>query len=48
MCMNKECPSRFKCYRFVAKGNPNWQSYADYKPKEGEDKCEDFWDVKDR
>ena len=42
MCMNTDCPSREKCYRFTAKANPYRQSYMDFKPEDGADKCEDF------
>lgn len=27
MCRYKKCPSSAKCYRFIAKPDPDWQSY---------------------
>jgi len=42
MCRNKSCPSRLKCYRFVAVPNDRRQSYAGFKPEDGENKCEHF------
>lgn len=45
MCLNKECPLRFNCYRFNARANEFRQSYADFKPDEN-GKCESFWDRK--
>lgn len=44
MCRNEECPSKSECYRFTATPEPLYQSYADFEPLEGEDKCEYFWD----
>lgn len=47
MCDNKECPSKEECFRFKAIPNPWRQSYAGYSVKEGEDKCDSFWQVKE-
>lgn len=45
MCGNQTCPSRKKCYRFMAIPS-TWQSYIaptwDKKTK----KCEYFWPIK--
>lgn len=46
MCLNKDCLLRMKCYRFTAMPTPDWQSYAEYKPVNGE--CDRFWDNKGR
>ena len=43
MCTNSFCLSKDYCYRFTAIPSKLWQSYADFNPKKGEDKCEDFW-----
>lgn len=42
MCANDSCPSRNECYRFRAIPNEHRQSYQQYSPKEGEDRCDDF------
>lgn len=45
MCTNKECPKRNKCYRYIAKSEPYFQAYCNFKPnKKGE--CEYFWERK--
>ena len=43
MCVNKTCPVRGKCYRYMAiPSSHNRQSYAMFKPDDtGE--CEAFW-----
>lgn len=45
-CANKNCKIKDKCYRFLAKADPLYQSYADFNnskvistPKE----CEYYW-----
>ncbi len=44
MCMNEECLSRNVCYRYKAERSvPQW--WFDFKPKDGEEKCEDFWPI---
>lgn len=40
-CSNIGCPSHQECWRFVCPGS-EYQAYADFKPQEGEDKCEYF------
>jgi len=45
-CVNEDCPSKEKCWRYVAPGS-EYQSYANFDPK-GEEKCEYFWDINDR
>lgn len=42
MCQNKSCPSRQDCYRFMAAPTPWYQSYMDFKPAPGADRCDDF------
>lgn len=42
-CANENCPSKMKCFRYTAKPNEYRQSYADFSPNEGEDRCEYFW-----
>jgi hypothetical protein len=33
MCKNYLCPLSEKCYRFTAKPDPMWQSYALFEPE---------------
>ena len=40
-CTNQECPSHLNCYRYTAQAGMH-QSYMEYKPKKGKDKCDDF------
>ena len=49
MCQNIECPSRGKCYRYLAFPD-EYQSYTDFKPKErfGMNMCNEFWNVSGR
>ena len=35
MCMNKVCPLKSNCYRYVAIPDKYWQSYADFKYNNG-------------
>lgn len=30
MCMSKDCPKKNECYRYIAKPDKYYQSYADY------------------
>jgi len=46
MCSKTTCPSKKLCYRFTATPTPKRQTYAEFKLKEGETKCEYFWDNK--
>jgi len=48
MCKNKECPSREKCYRYMAIPSDIWQSYADFKVPARRKKCADFMIIYDR
>lgn len=41
MCANQSCPSRYKCYRFMAKPS-GWQTYSDFIVKKGRVKCDSF------
>lgn len=44
MCQNG-CKSQTTCYRFMA--TPDiYQTFADFKPKEGEDKCDYYYKMK--
>lgn len=43
MCQNTKCLSHTKCYRFTATPNELWQSYAEFKPIDGEDRCSHYW-----
>ena len=45
MCRNEKCPLKDKCYRFLAKPDPRWQSYLS-PPIDGE-KCEHFINIKE-
>lgn len=45
MCNNSKCPSKDKCYRFRAIPNSR-QSYSEFKPEKGKDKCDAFWEIK--
>lgn len=47
MCDNKQCPLRFKCYRFTATPNPYRQSFGNFEYDEKKEKCEYFWDNKE-
>lgn len=44
MCKDNSCPSRKRCYRWMAVPAPI-QSYMDFKCPPNEDKCDDFWDM---
>jgi hypothetical protein len=41
MCIKKDCPSFYRCYRAQAKPNDIWQVYQEFDNGE-KDKCEDF------
>ena len=43
MCSNVLCPSKEYCYRYTAIANPRRQSYMEFAPEEGEDKCDHFY-----
>jgi hypothetical protein len=45
-CSNYHCPSHQQCWRYLAPGSER-QAYADFKPNEGEEKCEYFMDAKE-
>lgn len=48
MCMNNECPSKETCYRFKAEPNKHRQSYQNYKVKKGDNKCDSYWEFKEK
>lgn len=41
MCANKTCDKRLTCYRYRARPNEHWQSYANF---DAED-CEHYWAI---
>jgi hypothetical protein len=43
-CQNHDCPSCGDCWRYISKAS-EYQYYSDFKPEEGEDKCEYFIDT---
>jgi len=43
MCQNG-CPSQETCYRFKAEPSI-YQSFADFKPEQGKDKCDYYWKI---
>jgi hypothetical protein len=45
MCINRTCPSKLECYRYIATPNPLRQSYARFELKEGEVSCGYFWPI---
>ena len=45
MCVNDRCPSRRRCYRYMARPSPFLQSMADFKVPSGSNKCEHFWKI---
>lgn len=42
LCTCYECPFRKNCYRYLAKPSDGYQTYADFKPTDGQ--CEHFWE----
>ena len=42
MCDDRECPSRLKCYRFIALPSEWTQSYEMFERPPLADKCDDF------
>ena len=45
MCDNIQCTLKETCYRFKAIPNKHKQSYAPFKPNQGEDKCDYYMKV---
>ena len=45
MCLNNECASRERCYRFKAKPSEYQQAYTEFKPLPGRDRCESFMEI---
>lgn len=41
MCNNGACPSRYDCFRYMAKPDPYWQAYATFE-YDRTGKCESF------
>ena len=48
MCTNTDCPSRGKCYRYLARPSDPWQTYSKFEVTDGADRCDSFWDAKGR
>ena len=43
MCLDKKCPSRELCYRFIAVANASgWQSYGSFNHDADTGKCKNF------
>jgi hypothetical protein len=42
MCQDHDCPMRTQCYRYVAKPNEYWQTYADFQRPKDAERCENF------
>lgn len=51
MCLEHQCPDKYKCYRYTVLSNKYWQSYFMHDPREGDKtpgKCPEFIDDKNR
>ena len=42
MCLNHHCPSYGRCHRATAQVNHYHQSYQEFKPEKGKDRCDDY------
>lgn len=47
MCADDKCPSRRKCYRFIATAD-TYQTYGDFGRADGAGKCAHFWSADER
>jgi hypothetical protein len=49
MCRGDDCPSKERCYRFMAIPNSHWQAFFSETPVmlPGKDRCGHFWPVKE-
>lgn len=47
MCWNKTCPSRYKCYRYMAIPSLS-QSWSEFVVPKRRVKCNHFWSAKGR
>lgn len=51
MCRNEECPLKFECYRYMARPNSHYQSYAIFpvgkekNTKRAKPYCEFFYEI---
>jgi hypothetical protein len=45
MCKDHECPSRLKCYRYMAEPSEQWQPYAKFERRPNADRCVFFWTI---
>lgn len=41
MCLNKECPSRYTCFRFIARPS-DYQYYSEFKVPGGKNRCDSY------
>ena len=42
MCLNSLCPSKTKCYRYMAVPNTEWQSFSSFIVQRNRKKCDAF------
>lgn len=47
MCGDDDCPSRLRCYRYMAEHTPGRQSFVVTMRLPGADRCGYFWEVSD-
>lgn len=47
MCNNRLCPSRIRCYRFMAIPSQHGQTYSYFVVNDFEGKCEYFWPIEE-
>ncbi len=45
MCRNESCPSKLKCFRYMAIPDPYWQPFAQFEIPPGHNKCECFMEI---
>lgn len=48
MCEGKDCPSKNKCYRYLAVPDQYRQAYMDFNARRQGDKCDRFWPVDEK
>lgn len=46
MCKNEDCPSSYRCFRFLARPDKYMQTYGIFKPKDDQVSCVMFWDIR--
>lgn len=47
MCLNESCPSRERCYRYMATPSEFMQAYAAFVFPPGSTSCDDFLDLRE-